>query len=239
MKKLPLVLIPGLMCDHTVWEPLLPYFDDNLTCQMVDHQNANSLTQMAQQVLDNAPPQFLMAGHSMGARVDREDLRMAPERVAGVALMDTGCLPKPEGAAGEMEISKRLALLEIAQSQGVRAMAQEWVKGMVNPSRLADVDLIDNILNMFETKTSDIFARQLLALIFRKDATDVLKTIQVPTLILCGEHDSWSTPLQHEEMMPYVPHAVLSIIAEAGHMATMEKPKEVADAMNLWLSKCA
>jgi pimeloyl-ACP methyl ester carboxylesterase len=40
-------------------------------------------------------------------------------------------------------------------------------------------------------------------------------------------------------MMPYVPHAVLSIIAEAGHMATMEKPKEVADAMNLWLSKCA
>ncbi len=239
MKKLPLVLIPGLMCDHTVWEPLLPYFDGALTCQMVDHQNANSLTQMAQQVLDSAPPQVLMAGHSMGGRVALEVLRMAPERVAGVALMDTGCLPKAEGAAGEIEVGKRLALLEIAQSKGVRAMAQEWVKGMVSPSRLADADLIDQILNMFETKTSDIFARQLLALIFRQDATDVLKTIQVPTLILCGEHDSWSTPTQHEEMMPYVPHAMLSIIAGAGHMATMEKPQEVAHAMNLWLSKCA
>ena len=140
-----------------------------------------------------------------------------------------------EGQAGESEVAKRLALLQIAQAQGVRAMAKEWVKGMVHPERLQDGVLIDQILDMFDRKNSDIFARQLLALIHRSDTTDVLKAIQVPCLILCGQQDSWAPPSQHEEMMQYVPHATLSVIASAGHMATMEKPQAVAEAMNNWL----
>jgi pimeloyl-ACP methyl ester carboxylesterase len=40
-------------------------------------------------------------------------------------------------------------------------------------------------------------------------------------------------------MMQYVPHAKLSIIADAGHMSTMERPIEVANAMNYWLAECA
>ena len=236
MNAMPLVLVPGLMCDHTVWEPLLPFMGVSQTCQMIDHQSANSLSRMAEQLLEVSPPKFVMAGHSMGGRVALEVLRMAPERVAGVALMDTGYLAKLGGAAGELEVSKRLVLLEIAQSKGIRAMAQEWVKGMVHPNRLADKALIETILKMFETKNSDIFARQLLALIFRKDATDVLKSISVPTLILCGQQDAWSPPSQHEEMLQYVPHAAMSVIEDAGHMSTMEKPQAVAEAMNRWLS---
>jgi pimeloyl-ACP methyl ester carboxylesterase len=236
MNALPLVLVPGLMCDHTVWEPLLPFMDTSQTCQMIDHQNANSLSRMAEQLLEVSPPKFVMAGHSMGGRVALEVLRMAPDRVAGVALMDTGYLAKLGGEAGELEVSKRLVLLEIAQSKGIRAMAQEWVKGMVHPNRLADKALIETILKMFETKNSDIFARQLLALIFRKDATDVLKSISVPTLILCGRQDAWSPPSQHEEMLQYVPHAAMSVIEDSGHMSTMEKPQAVAEAMNRWLS---
>ena len=236
MNTLPLVLVPGLMCDHTVWEPLLPFMGASQTCQMIDHQSANSLSRMAEQLLEVSPPKFVMAGHSMGGRVALEVLRMAPDRVAGVALMDTGYLAKLDGAAGELEVSKRLVLLEISQSKGIRAMAQEWVKGMVHPSRLVDKALIETILKMFETKNSDIFARQLLALIFRKDATDVLKSINVPTLILCGRQDAWSPPSQHEEMLQYVPHAAMSVIEEAGHMSTMEKPQAVAEAMNRWLS---
>ena len=238
MKSLPLVLVPGLMCNQTVWEPLQPYFDKAQICHMVDHQSANSLAQMAQQLLDTSPPLFVMAGHSMGGRVALEVMRTAPERVAGIALLDTGYQAKAEGPSGELEVNKRLALLEIAQSKGVRAMAAEWVKGMVHPARLADSDFIEIIIKMFETKNSDIFARQLLALIFRKDATEVLKSIRIPTLILCGEQDAWSPPSQHEEMLQYVPHAAYSLIANAGHMSTMEKPVEVATAMNHWLEQC-
>jgi pimeloyl-ACP methyl ester carboxylesterase len=127
-------------------------------------------------------------------------------------------------------------LLEIAQSKGIRAMAQEWVKGMVHPSRLADKALIETILKMFETKNSDIFARQLVGVDFSKRCYGCFEINQ-----RANPHFVWParrlvTPSQHEEMLQYVPHAAMSVIEEAGHMSTMEKPQAVAEAMNRWLS---
>jgi len=212
----------------------LPSFQSRI---VIDYQGANTLVHMAELLLSQAPDQFLLAGHSMGGRVALEVLRMAPQRVSGVILMDTGYLPKVAGAVGEEEVRKRLALLQIAQEQGVRAMAQEWVKGMVHPARLTDQSLIGDILDMFDRKNSDIFARQLLALIHRPDATPVLQALTMPTLILCGAQDAWSPPSQHIEMHQFVPHAQLAVIENAGHMATMEKPEAVAVAMSNWLSK--
>jgi len=236
---LPLILVPGLMCDHTVWDPLFPHLDALQACTVVDHDQADSLTQMAVQLLKDAPPKFLLAGHSMGARVVLEALRLAPERIGGVALLDTGYLPKSSGAAGDEEVRKRLNLLQIAQDQGVRAMAHEWVQGMVHPDRLNDHELIERILTMFERKSADIFAKQIHALIHRPDGSEVLQSIQVPTLILCGRQDAWAPPAQHEAMQALASLSVLAVIDDAGHMAPMEKPLEVAHAMSRWLSQCA
>ena len=235
MLTLPLLLVPGLMCDHTVWDPLLPQLSLSRDCTVVDHGHANSLSQMAVQLLHDAPSKFYIAGHSMGARVALEVLRIAPERVAGVALLDTGYLPKLAGEAGEEEVRKRMALLQIAQNQGVRAMAREWAQGMVHPDRLKDAELIERILVMFERKDATIFANQLHALIHRSDASDVLSAIFVPTLILCGRQDFWSPPSQHEAMHQLAPHARLAVIEEAGHMAPMERPEAVSAEMLRWL----
>ena len=117
-------------------------------------------------------------------------------------------------------------------------MAQQWVKGMVHPDRLTDQVLIADILTMFDRKSADIFARQLLALIHRPDAAPVLRTLSMPILILCGAQDAWSPPSQHIEMQQLAPHSQLAVIENAGHMATMEKPEGVALAMSKWLSQC-
>jgi len=157
MGALPLILVPGLMCDHTVWDPLQPYLPVQNASRVVDHGDANSLVQMAMQLLQHAPPKFLLAGHSMGARVVLEVVRLAPERVSGVALLDTGYLPKASGSAGEEEVRKRQRLLQIANHDGVRVMARDWVQGMVHPDRLIDHELIERILAMFERKDAEIF----------------------------------------------------------------------------------
>ena len=238
MRGLPLLLVPGLMCDHTVWDPLLPQLTVLPTCQVVDHGEADSLTQMASQLLRDAPPRFCLAGHSMGARVGLEVLRLAPERVAGVALLDTGYLPLPAGLPGEEEVRKRMNLLQIAQNQGVREMAQTWAQGMVHPDRLRDAPLMEAILQMFERKSADIFAKQLHALIHRPDGSDVLSRIPVPTLIGCGRQDAWSPPAQHEAMHKLAPHATLDIYDDAGHMAPMEQPQAVAESLLRWLARC-
>ena len=236
MPSLPLMLIPGLMCDHAVWEPLLPWLAKDRECRMVDHGQADSLVQMAKQLLQDAPPHMVLAGHSMGARVALEVLRLAPERVKGVALLDTGYLPKPAGEAGEEEARKRFHLLKIAQERGVRAMANEWVQGMVHPDRLSDAPLIESILAMFERKDAHIFACQINALLNRLDGSDVLRAIKVPTLLMCGKQDAWSTPAQHQAMNALATHATFDVIEDAGHMAPMERPEPVALSLQRWLA---
>jgi pimeloyl-ACP methyl ester carboxylesterase len=234
----PLILVPGLMCDHAVWEPLLPALAKGRDCVVVDHGHASSLVVMAQQLLDAAPARFGLAGHSMGARVALEVVRLAPQRVSRVALLDTGYLPCAAGAAGEEEANKRHALLRVAQEQGVRAMAQVWVQGMVHPGRLGDVELVERILAMFSRKSADVFAAQIAALLDRPDASDVLRGLRVPTLLCCGAQDSWSPPSQHADMHRLVPPstaAVLDTISDAGHMAPMERPEAMAAALLRWL----
>lgn len=234
---LPLVLVPGLMCDHAVWEPVLPLLQKPRPTQIVDHGDANDLVEMARRLLDQAPERFALAGHSMGARVAVEVLRLAPQRVAGISLLDTGFKPRVPGEPGEEEARKRHALLDIARGQGVRAMAVAWVQGMVAPARLQDAELIESIVAMFARKSADVFARQIAALLARPDASDVLGAIRVPAQVLCGREDAWAPVSQHQAMFQLIGHGELVLIDDAGHMAPMERPAPVAAALDAWLAR--
>jgi pimeloyl-ACP methyl ester carboxylesterase len=208
-----------------------------MPCHVVSHGKADSLVAMAQQILDNAPAHFNLAGHSMGGRVALEVLRMAPERVLRLGLLGTGFRAKEAGAAGEEEVQKRQALLDIAHQQGVRHMALTWVQHMVAPSRLQDTALIEAIVQMFERKTEDIFKRQIKALLERPDASDVLARVQVPTLVMAGEFDAWASPQQHQDIADLVPaRPTVDVVAGAGHMMMMEKPEAVTASFLNWLS---
>jgi pimeloyl-ACP methyl ester carboxylesterase len=233
-----LILVPGLMCDAAVWQPLLPRLAPVAACRVVDHGDADDLALMARRLLDAAPPRFALAGHSMGGRVALEVMRLAPARVERLALLDTGYRARAAGAAGDDEARKRQALLDVARTQGVRAMALRWVQDMVHPARLDDAALIERIVAMFERKSADTFARQVRALLERPDATDVLRSVQVPTLVMCGRADGWAPVAQHEEIAALIPPGVatLRVVDDAGHMSTMERPDAVADVMLEWLA---
>lgn len=236
MTKPTLLLVPGLMCNDVSWGPLAHTLAPQASCQVVSHGEADSLVIMAQRILQNAPPQFCIAGHSMGGRVALEVCRLAPERVQRLALLGTGYRAIESGAAGEEETAKRQALLDLASNQGLRAMALAWVQNMVAPSRLKDSALIEQIVRMFETKSNDIFARQIKALLQRPDASDVLKSINVPTLVMAGEFDGWANTAQHQHMADLIPaHPSVQVIAGSGHMMMMEEPAAVAAHFSNWL----
>jgi len=238
MTDTTLVLLPGLMCDAAVWQPVLPGLPAGCKLWVADYGLSRSLSGMAELVLAQAPTgRLAVAGHSMGGRVALEVLRLAPERVSHVALLDTGHLPRPAGESGAQETAKRHALLEVARKQGVAAMAHAWVQGMVHPDRLQDAALLDAVIAMFARKSADVFAAQIEALLSRPDASDVLRSLRIPTLLQCGAQDAWSPPAQHEAMRALAPHAVLDVVADAGHMAPMERPEAVAASLVRWLQR--
>lgn len=237
MSRAVLVLVPGLLCDAAVWERQRAALAADADIRVADHGTLDSLASMAARVLDSVPGRFAVAGHSMGGRVAFEIQRQAPERVAGLALLDTACAALAPGAAGEQERHARLALLALARRDGMRAMAREWVRGMVHPQRLEDAALIDPILDMFERKTPDIFAAQIHALLARPDARGLLGAIRCPTLVLCGAQDAWALPQGHRDMAAAIADSTFAEIPGCGHMAPMEKPAEVNVALAAWLER--
>src|SRR5579863_1054426 len=149
-----LVLIPGLMCDQTMWEAQCDALSQwDIDYRIAEHGTLDSLADMADRVLALEAGPLALVGHSMGGRVALEIARLAGARLRGLALLDTGFRPLAPGEAGQREVDGRMRLLEQANSQGVRAMAASWLQGMVHPDRLRDRDLIDAILDMFERRS--------------------------------------------------------------------------------------
>lgn len=230
------VFLPGLLCDRAVWEPQIAALSDRYDCIVADYGAADSLTTMAKSALEASAPRFSLVGHSMGGRVALEVMRHSPQRIARLALLDTGHRERPEGEAGEAEAAKRYRLLDSALSQSMRVMGREWLQGMIHPDRLQDRALVESILDMIGRKTPGIFAAQIRALLNRPSAEAVLRAVRCRTLVLCGRQDGWSPLPRHGEMARMVPGARLAVIEDSGHMTTLERPEAVTAALESWLA---
>lgn len=230
-----LMLLPGLMCDAAVWEHQVAVLPAR--CVVPVWGLRNSLSDMALQVLQEAPTErFALAGHSMGGRVALEVMRLAPQRVERLALLDTGTHALADGEAGEKERAGRMTLLALARSRGMRALGEQWARGMVHPDQL-DAPLFESILDMLERSSPDQFAAQIHALLNRPDAAPLLPGIECPTLVLCGRDDAWSPPPQHQAMHAAIAGSSLCLVDHCGHMSPMERPAEVSAAMADWLAR--
>jgi pimeloyl-ACP methyl ester carboxylesterase len=230
-----LLLIPGLLCDDAVWTSQAAALADIAAVRVANNGETDSLEALADSIIAHAPPRFALAGHSMGGRIALEVARRVPDRLIGLALLDTGYEALAPGEAGEREAAGRHALLAMARREGMRSMARTWLQGMVYPPRLSDEELVEPILDMFERRTPNLFALQIKALLARPDATSVLPTLQCPTLVLCGREDTWAPPSRHAVMAKMIRHSTLEIIPDCGHMSPLERPRAVNQALRRWL----
>ena len=223
-----IVLIPGLLCDQTVWEPLLPKLGDRAV--VADLSTQDDITAMAQDCLALCSGQIAVAGHSMGARVAIEIARLAPERLTRLALLDTGTHSLREG-----EIEKRRALVTLAHDQGMAALAERWLPGMVYEPNRQNADLMKRLTDMVMRMDPDLHERQITALINRPNAAENFATISCPVLLVVGEQDEWSPVSQHQAMQRLLPGARLEVVQGAGHFAPVERPDIVTPILSEFL----
>jgi pimeloyl-ACP methyl ester carboxylesterase len=228
-----LFLLPGLLCDATVWAPqkdaLSGEFRVTAFHNFFGH---DSLGSMARAVLDAAPDRFALAGHSMGGRIALEIMRVAPQRVERLALFDTSATP-----ALPDEPAKRREMIELARNQGMAALAARWLPMIVHPSRRTQVEFVNALTAMICRATPEIYAGQVNALLNRPDYRPILPRISCPTLVACGRDDLWSPVAGHEEIAGAIPGAKLAIIPDCAHMATVEAPAEVGKHLRAWMQE--
>jgi pimeloyl-ACP methyl ester carboxylesterase len=187
---------------------------------------------MAQSVLQSAPPQFALAGLSMGGIVAMEIMRCAPERVTHLALIATN--PKAEDPAVSANRERQKA--QVRQGH-LRAVLRDEMK----PNYLADsahkADILDLCMTMAMQLGPEAFLSQSEALASRPDQQDNLKLVTVPSLILCGKEDRLCPLDRHVLLAQLICGARLEIIDGAGHLPTLEQPEATNTALRIWLDE--
>lgn len=223
------LLLPGLLCDAALWEAQLRALPHAVVGDLTldDHVDA-----MAYRALAAMPGRFALCGLSMGGYVALALMRIAPERVTRLCLMDTQARPDSPAQARHRQIS-----MGLARSSRFRGVTPRLLPMLLHPERLADAALCRVVLDMAERVGPAAFLRQQQAILGRPDSLPDLPGIAVPTLVAVGSHDS-VTPLDRAtEMAGLIPGARLEIIADAGHLPPLERPDDVNDMLRRWLGQ--
>ncbi len=225
MSTANLVLLPGLMCDERLWQPQVDALQVHAI--VADTTLHDNFADMAHHLLDSAPASFALAGLSMGGILAFEIWRQAPERVTHMALIDTNPY-----ADTEQKRQTRLEQIQVAMQGGLREMAIESLK----PMYLAEVnrdndEILNTVLDMALDLGPDVFNRQSVALRERCDSVATLDTIDCPTAVICGEEDRLCPVELHELMAERIPNAKLTVAKNCGHLATLEQPQVVNEAL--------
>ena len=230
MKKQPLILLPGLLCDDELWKHQRDNLAHSADITVADLSPYDSMAMMAQSVLATAPPVFSLAGLSMGGFVAFEIVRMCPERVATLILLGTSARPDTKE-----QTLRRKQLSEMGMMGKFGRVLQILLPWVVHRKRLNDNMLVESFLKMANRIGPERFARNQRAIINRSDNLANLSDIHCPTLIVCGREDK-ITPLElHEEMARGIKNSRLAVIEECGHLSTMEQPRAVTDVLRDWL----
>ena len=234
MNPLPLLALPGLLCDERLWQ-------HQAADLLADHPvtsfaltSHDSMAALAAAALAKAPAgRFALAGLSMGGYLALEIMRQAPGRVAALALLDTSARPdSPEQTA-----MRRAAIAQ--SSSDFDAVMRAFLPRLVHPARLDDASLVATIAAMAKAVGRDGYVRQQEAIIGRVDSRPTLARIRCPTLVICGREDAL-TPLElSEEIAAGIAGSRLVVIEECGHMTAMERPREVTAALRTWLAEGA
>ncbi len=226
----PLVLIPGMMADARLFLPQMVRLGGERAMHVVVPTVGDHVEQMAEAMLPHLPPQFALMGHGLGGDIALELIRRIPDRVSRVILLATDPLAEPPMIAAARE-----ARIVAAKSGRLgEAMREEIPLSAIVEAPWRD-DIMALIRDMAFGLGEGVFIRQTRALQRRPDQQKTMRRVKLPALVIAGVADTL-VPLRRQEFNAnLMPYGKLQIIADAGHLPSLEQPDAVSDAIESFL----
>lgn len=231
-QTLPLLLVPGLLCSARLYAAQIAALWPHGPVTVADHRRDDTMEAIATRILADAPPRFALAGLSMGGYIAFAMMRLAPERIAKLALLDTSARPDaPEAKAG------REKFIAMAQAGKLHDVVEALTPKFLHRDRAKDEGLKKIVRAMAHDTGPDAFVRQQKAIMSRPDSRPLLSEIGCPTLVLVGEGDELTPPELAREIAADILGSKLVVLPNCGHLSTIEQPEAVNSAMSHWLSE--
>jgi 3-oxoadipate enol-lactonase len=169
----------------------------------------------------------VIGGLSMGGYVTLAFYRLFPARVRALVLADTRATPDTEEARRVREETAEKALKD-----GMSGIADAMLPKLVAPATLKGrPEIVARVREMIERTNPQGAAEALRGMALRRDQTEMLARIDVPTLILVGDADQLTPPKDSEMMHALVRGSHLVVIEGAGHVSNLERPAEFNRAL--------
>jgi pimeloyl-ACP methyl ester carboxylesterase len=228
---LPLVLVPGLLCSARLYAAQIAALWPFGAITVADHRRDTTMSGIATSILSDAPRRFALAGLSMGGYVAFDMLRLAPERIIKLALLDTSARPDTaEQSAG------REKFIDMAQAGKLDDVVDTLTPRFLHRNRNND-EALKRIVREMATDTGvEAFVRQQRAIMSQMDSRPLLGSIRCSTLVLVGDGDELTPPELAKEICSGIPGARLVVVPNCGHLSTIERPDAVNSALAEWLS---
>jgi pimeloyl-ACP methyl ester carboxylesterase len=157
-------------------------------------------------------------GLSMGGVIAQEFYRRYPSRVQSLILADStrggGTKPEAERLA---QLQNRLKATE-NPAELAKRRAPALLSPNATPEQIAEVESIMSEIHPAGYRMASYAMSY-------ADHTDLLPQIAVPTLVICGEQDTVTSPAESELMARSIPEARLVLIPNAGHVSNQEQPE--------------
>lgn len=235
-----LVFVPGFMCDQRVFAPQLAVFSQQYTVVVADITGLDSIETLAESVFSQINQQinctddccpFNLIGFSMGAIIAMAMTKMHPHLIKRLALFDANF--REDTVERKLERGKQI--IRVRSNRLQQVVTEELKPHYLAPNKRHNRRLLDVLYAMALSLGKKVFVSQSTALLHRKDQSCVLRSVDCPTLILCGEQDELCPPAQHWEMHKMVGKSAIVVIPATGHISTLESPEQVNQAIVAWL----
>lgn len=220
-----IILLPGFMCDHRLFGPLIEQLEAaGRSWSVAPLTGSDSVAGMAEGVLEDAPSRFALIGLSMGGIVALNIARRAPERLSHLALLNT--TPFED----RISDTRQDHLRRLLNGEMEKILRDEMKPNYMHAENATDA-LLDMVLDMGKTLGERVFTRQTMALMTRDNQVETLSHIPCPTLVLTGEQDPLCPPSIHQFMAEQIQTAHLALLSQCGHLSTLEQPDAVWSAL--------
>jgi pimeloyl-ACP methyl ester carboxylesterase len=232
VSKAALVLLPGSMCDERLFGPQIKAFSGERSVHTIIPSGRSNMAELATLALQQAPAQFALAGLSLGGILAMEIVRQAPERVLGLALMDTN----PRAELPEVQ-SNRQSQIDRVNNGELQTLLMDEIGPKYAGAEPDDPALLELVWDMASGLGAKVFAEQSLALRDRIDQCETLAQFKRPALILSGDQDQLCPLDRHEQMAQLMPQADWQVLPGIGHISTLQAPELTTAALRTWLEK--
>ncbi|MFT5895458.1 MAG: pimeloyl-ACP methyl ester carboxylesterase [bacterium] len=240
-KVAKLFLLPGMMCDERLFSSQTHALSDLGECVVADFEQGDSVTDYAEQVLalvlsykrrEAKTSLNVLAGLSMGGIVLMECMRLAPDLIDAVILMDTN----PFAEDPSRRLLRQPQIQRVLDGELETILIEEMKPLYLAPVNRSNEALLSIVLDMARKLGPDVFAQQSHALMNRRDNSETLSSWRKPALILYGAHDHLCPKERHVQMHQLMPQSSLVEIVDAGHLPTMEMPAAVNESLRSFVN---